>query len=226
MTVLSFDAFCATRRAVDDLRLHAVLADNFEGEPNVRPGLIYTPTDFPLYIEGPDENVPGSAAYLLTIGNSGWTGATPSDLEPELYGFYLCECADGDTEEWAAARAAAPANRYFGLDDAGLVPLTPASPPSDPNLLPQTITFEAAFLAVFGLVVENGYEMLDDDDFEGHDADEVREQLDMAISEAAQCFTPRIGVLTAEKSGALADIVLGAYTELNEFLIETTDREG
>lgn len=95
------------------------------------------------------------------------------------------------------------------------------SPPRPPKL-PESIPFNAAVLMAFRLVVDAGYSLLDDGDFEGQDPNEVRCQLDMALSETATALNIEA---TAGVLGALADIVLDAthWAPLQGFLIETTE---
>ena len=94
------------------------------------------------------------------------------------------------------------------------------------NIIPETVPFADAFCAVFAHVVNAGYSMLDQDrdSLDDEDPDEVRVQLSNAIGEAAACF-PSLPVSTAELDGALTDIVLERWSDLNEYLIDTTDRE-
>jgi hypothetical protein len=88
------------------------------------------------------------------------------------------------------------------------------------NAIPENIAFAEAFRATFAAVVDGGYSILENvaDDT---DAEEIREEFDRAISEAANYY----GTLSndAETMGALADIVLDVWTELNEFFVSTTE---
>lgn len=85
--------------------------------------------------------------------------------------------------------------------------------------LPETIEFSRAFGIAFGLVVESGYSVLDQDDLSEEDRDDIRCQFDSALSETAYRFNLPD---TAETLGELADIVLQHRTALNEYLIDTT----
>jgi hypothetical protein len=229
MRALTFPQFCEQRRVVADLRALPEIADSFDTEGEARPGVVYDANGFPLYIEGPDPTQKAHEAYILTIGNAGWFGACPADLEAELYAFYLDECVDADAEEMARLKAATPANRYWGTggeraaaEQAAGEALAEAPKP----LLPATLPFDTVFLLVFGQVVDESpcdYSRLDADDFEDEDADDIRVLFDNALGEAASVFSAFIKANDPEVRGALADIVLARWTDLNDFLTDTTE---
>lgn len=87
--------------------------------------------------------------------------------------------------------------------------------------LPDSVAFAVAFRAVFAAVVSGGYSALDED-FDDADPDDIRCELNSAVCEAAGYF-PYMPRLTAEVEGALTDLVLETYTDLNEFLIRTSE---
>lgn len=87
--------------------------------------------------------------------------------------------------------------------------------------IPDSIEFKTAFLIAFGLVVDNGYSSLENID-EDDDPDDIRCDFDNALHETIERFNTLKH--DAETLGELADIVLEVWTDLNEFLINTTDR--
>lgn len=94
--------------------------------------------------------------------------------------------------------------------------------PRHPGTVPAAIPFADAFAAAFALVVNAGYDLLDDDDFEGQDPGEVRELFDGALSEAMAAFGLEH---TAEMTGQLGELILARapWAVLNQFLIDTTE---
>lgn len=87
-------------------------------------------------------------------------------------------------------------------------------------MIPETIEFSRAFIILFGQIVENGYSRLENVDADEDDRDDVREDFDAALSQCASLFSLKDD---AETLGALSDIVLEVWTDLNEFLIDTTE---
>lgn len=84
--------------------------------------------------------------------------------------------------------------------------------------IPRTIELERAFLLVFAHVVETGYSSLED--LEDRDPDDVRCDFDNALGETSALFELPDDV---ETRGQLADMVLKVWTDLDEYLIATTE---
>ena len=80
--MLTFEAFLATRREVDDLEKALGFAVNDDGIPVA--GLIYVDD---LFIEKGNKG----GLYHLQIANGGWVDTDLAALERELYAFYLDE---------------------------------------------------------------------------------------------------------------------------------------
>lgn len=86
------------------------------------------------------------------------------------------------------------------------------------SVIPDKIDFDTAILVAFGFAVENSFSSLENVDSDS-DPQQVREDFDSVLTELAERFG--LGD-DPETLGALADIVLEQWSDLNDFLVETT----
>jgi hypothetical protein len=96
------------------------------------------------------------------------------------------------------------------------------------SAFPETVPFALAFRAVFAVIAEAGYSILDNPEVGEDDPEDLREAFDGALGESASALGELFSFAdSAETMGELADIILAdgcGWSALNEFLIETTDR--
>lgn len=85
------------------------------------------------------------------------------------------------------------------------------------------IPFDTVVLTLFNAIAERSYsELLSLPNDGSAEPDDIRVQLDYALNDVADALKIED---TAENLGELADIVLEGHDALNEFLIDTSDRD-